>query len=72
MDDLEEAMAKLDRLREKRENAEKEYRNALHDEHEWIRKILRLGPHGIQAKLVDRTGYSRQHLDRIRRGKTSG
>lgn len=65
-------MSKLDRLREKREKAEKDYRAALHNEHEWIRKILNLGPHGIQAKLVERSGYSRQHLDRIRRGKTSG
>ncbi|MEV6555891.1 hypothetical protein AB0M22_09255 [Nocardia sp. NPDC051756] len=72
MDDLEGAMAKLERLKAAREQADEAAKDALKAEHEWIRKILKAGPHGIQAELVRRGIYSRQHLDRIRRGKTSG
>jgi hypothetical protein len=72
MDDLEEAMAKLDKLRENAARAEEAWKEALREEHDWIRKILKNGPRGTQKMLVERGMYSRQHLDRIRRGKTSG
>lgn len=71
-DDLEQAMNELDKLQAKRIRAKDAYDAALAEEHEAIRKILKAGKHGTQAALAQRTGYSRQHLDRIRRGKTSG
>lgn len=65
-------MAKLDRLRAVREDAEQAFKDALHAEHEWIRHLLKTGPRGTQKALAEHGPYSRQHLDRIRRGKTSG
>lgn len=54
------------------DQAEAAYKATLATQHDKIRHILATHPHGIQAELVRRFGISRQHLDRIRRGKTSG
>ena len=72
MDDLEQAMRDIDKLRAKTQKAKDAYDTALAEEHEAIRELLKSGPRGTQKALVDRGLYSRPHLDRIRRGKTSG
>lgn len=65
-------MNKLSELIANRKKAQADYKEALDAEHEAIREVLKVGPHGTLTALIEPTGYSRQHLDRIRRGKTSG
>lgn len=72
MYDLEKAMAELDELIGKKDADKKVADASLAAVHDKIREILDDGSHGVQAALTRRTKYSRQQLDRIRRGITSG
>ncbi|MFE4459523.1 hypothetical protein ACFROC_19385 [Nocardia tengchongensis] len=72
MYDLEKAMTELDDLIGKHEADKQAASESLAAVHGKIREMLDAGPHGIQAALTRRTKYSRQQLDRIRRGLSSG
>lgn len=45
---------------------------AIHVERELIRKLLLKGSAGTIGKLEAATGYSRQHLNRLKNGVASG
>ncbi|WP_029926400.1 hypothetical protein [Nocardia otitidiscaviarum] len=70
--DLEKALADLDKLTQAKIHAHETYTKAVEAEHAKIREILATFPWGIRTRLVEHTGYTPSHLDRIRKGKTSG
>lgn len=72
MSELDQEIRRIAELKAKTEKAKKGYDAALAEEHQVIRDFLKNGPRGAQKALVDNGIYSRPHLDRIRRGKTSG
>lgn len=59
------AMAKVARAREAADDA-------LAELHDVIREMLANPRHGDLTAIARRTGYAPQHVDRIRRGLTSG
>lgn len=72
MEELDQQIKRIAALKAKTEKAKAAYSAALAEEHDAIRELLASGPRGTQKALVERGLYSRPHLDRIRRGKTSG
>jgi hypothetical protein len=72
MSNLDQAIQRIEELQAEADRAKDAYSKALAKTHDAIRELLTTGPRGAQKALVERGRYSRPHLDRIRRGKTSG